>query len=126
MYLEYLADGAPECPLIRIIEPHSRGATALIQSVDRLISGQIDCFNIAQIDGTEVAAGLSVKCSRNTKSLGLRGLDGHFQWILTTDEWRNVAALIYPFMNDDLRNGYQWLWDNPDQPRILFTRNGQW
>ncbi len=124
MLLEFLPEGSPCCPLIRLFEFSPHVATRLHAVVIDLAQGRREQVLIHQLPGVVPIGGCEL-------AFGIRAWDQAviqtgpfaFHYRLTVATWDNVAGLIEPFMTD--RNGYQWLAQG-GEAALLLSVSGQW
>jgi|SRR5215475_7511465 len=125
MKLEYLPDGSPECPLIRLYEfdqPQARQLTALVKSL-----GAGDCQDVALQNESwvEPVRSCCLNLRVGTRNHGVRQVGPHrFECVLSLDSWRNMEGLLEPFLGST-SSGFQWL-TNEGKVGLLISRNGQW
>jgi hypothetical protein len=128
--IDYLADGAPECPLVRII---GSGPVlgALHRSIERLGSGEEIEIAAHTLDG--VQSGISLILRRGLSD-GVRQIAlSEFVWTLTAEGWADVADLVLPFMQPSDGHAHQWLAGgearglrNAAGINVVLTTDGRW
>ena len=109
MIVEFLRDGAPECPLVRFYSTKVDDFLRLKSLVDRLATGEDCSIELGTEDGIALGnmAGLTL---RNSADSGLTEVDPNkFDWSLTPYDWESVSMLLQPFLEDPRPNTYQWL-----------------
>jgi hypothetical protein len=111
MKIEYLEDGSPDCPLIRIYGSDGTGLRHLRAAIRDLISGAKDSIALHQLPGFEAVDGceLTLRVASTARQKGVHQQTGalDFEWALSLPDWDTVAELIPPF----IERGFQWLHD---------------
>ena len=123
--LEYLPNGSPDCPLMRLFEFDQSEAQRLRQLVRLLIAG--DCQDVALHNEAwvESVGGCSLNLRRGKRNQGIRKSQTlKFGCVLTPDGWSNVEALLEPFCESNTP-GFQWL-THDGRVALLISPNGQW
>lgn len=123
MQAEFLRDGAPDCPILRLF-----GFQAA--EVSRL---QALCFSLANGSArqAEVPAepvnGCRLTLSVGRMSQGVVRSDQHglFECILTSARWEEAAAMLAPFCQCEDKGRFQWL-DETSEISLLLSQSGQW
>ena len=125
MKLEFLENGSPDCPLIRLYEFDAKEADNLRRITLQLAGarGQTVLFHeqpgVIPIDGCQLMLHIGEK-DRGVSELG----SNKFKWILSKAGWFQVAGLIRAFTRTD-SGGFQWLSDR-GQIRVLLSHDGHW
>jgi hypothetical protein len=124
MKIEYIPDGSPECPLIRL---YGFSKSELVTLHDLIVSfavgtepvelGAVTGFNaigdcVLVLDVCERNEGIIQYCPHS------------FRCSLDLETWADVVALIEPLIEDD-NGGYQWL-DRTSGISLLLSSDGQW
>ena len=126
MKLEYLPDGSPECPLIRLYDFNRSEAQQSRQLVKSLVSGdrkQVALQN--EIMWVEPVAGCCLDLRVGIGNDGVRQEQPlRFECVLTREGWSNVEGLLEPFSESD-SPGFQWLTSHGGTS-LLITANCQW
>ena len=125
MKLEFLMEGAPECPLIRLYDFTSDEAIQLRQIFQALADGSMKTVKLEERDFIESMHGCLLGLQVGTHDLGIRA-DGlrSFECVLTKLGWKNVRGLTDSLCEPDAR-GYQWLTSH-GPARLLLSRDGKW
>jgi hypothetical protein len=125
MRLEYLPDGSPDCPLIRLFDFSEHEAARLGAAVADLAAGRAECVTVHELPGVLAVGGceLVLRVWRWDQAV-LRVGPMAFVCGFTADTWDNVAGLIEPFAAGS--GGFQWLADVPGEASLLLTASGQW
>jgi hypothetical protein len=125
MKLEFLKNGSPDCPLIRVYEFDAKEADNLRRITLQLAGAreQTVLFHeqpgVIPIDGCQLMLHIGEK-DRGVSELG----SNKFKWILSKAGWFQVVGLIRPFTRTD-SSGFQWLSDG-GQIRVLLSHDGRW
>lgn len=121
--IEYIKEGSPECPLIRIYGKEPESCQILRKSVLQLSKKQIKTVTVhllpifTGVDGCELYFELG-------ENIGiLETGNNKFRCILNETNWINVEGLLEPFCRTT--NGYQWLYDLGNI-KLLFSTDGNW
>lgn len=127
MKLDYLPDGAEDCPLVRIWGFVPAEARFLHEAVTRMAGGQAESVEVHSLPGVEPINGcrLTLKVGQEDRGLNALSDEISFECLLRRHKWEHVADLIRPF-RDEARPGYfQWL-DESGDISLLLSVNGQW
>jgi hypothetical protein len=124
--LEYLADGSPDCPLIRLYDFTPAEAMALRKAVAELASQQRDRLELQSLPWVDSICGcrLTLKVESWDQAVVCKTRPPDFECGLTAGTWDNVAALIEPFAARG--GGFQWLTGAPVKCSLLLSCSGQW
>ncbi len=128
MILEYLHDGALDCPLIRLYGNEPETLLQLEAQILRLASGEIPCLVAHQLPYVHGVNDIHLVLLRGSVDQGVAGDSAHqaFQWTLTSEAWNavieRIQALRAPF-----EEGHQWL-DETSDISVLCSRyaDGKW
>lgn len=125
MKLEFLSDGSPDCPLVRIYEFTSPEIGLLASLCRRLANEEIKVFSLSEVPNVEAVGDvhLSFQLSDTDRGL-LQPRATTFELVLSAESWRTVVDLMSPFHRPTL--GYQWLWERSRQPSLLLSVTGAW
>lgn len=125
MRLEFLTDGSPDCPLIRVFDFTSAEAVRMGKVVADLATGRAERIEVHQLPGVIPKGGCElVLCVRGWDQGVVRIGPTSFECGLTVGTWDNVAGLVEPFMTD--ASGYQWLARQSGGMSLLLSPSGQW
>lgn len=125
MKLQYLPNGSPDCPLIRLFEFARREAILLRQVFSHLATDQAvathlhDMPSILPIDGCR----LILEAKDTDAGILRNGEENSFRCVLTADSWSLLADLTEPFTKDT--GGFQWL-DRTSDISLLLSNSGTW
>jgi hypothetical protein len=125
MKLEFLPDGSPDCPLLRLYAFTTSEARRLGEAIAELASGASDCVEIHHLPWVKSIGDCRLTLVVRPWDQGIVGKGGpeEFECGLTAVTWDNVAGLIAPFA--DGGRGYQWLAGTPGTS-LLLSVDGQW
>jgi hypothetical protein len=125
MKLEYLPEGAPECPLIRLFEFNWSDVYELKQLVKGLVTG--DRRDVALHDELWLESvgrcRLNLRVGKRKHGIGQVG-PLQFECVFTSSEWGNLEGLLEPFSESD-SSGFQWLTTSGSVVQLI-SRSGRW
>lgn len=125
MRLEYLPDGSPDCPLIRLFDFTPPEAATLGVAVADMVAGRADRVAVHELPGVASVGGCElVLRARGWDQAVVRVGPAAFECGFTPGTWGNVADLVEPFAAGS--NGYQWLAGVPGEASLLLSVSGQW
>ena len=125
MKFEYLADGSPDCPLIRLFEFNRAEVRSLRILVGSLVTGECQSVALQGEVWAESVGGCRLTLRRRAWNQGIRELDSRdFECLLTSSGWSNIEGLLDPFCDSDTA-GFQWL-THQGNVSLLISKNGQW
>ena len=125
MKLEYLPEGAPECPLIRLFEFNRSEVQELRQLVKALVTGDRRDVALHNEMWLESVGSCRLNLLVGKRNEGIRQVDPlRFECVLTSNEWDNVEGLLEPFSESD-SFGFQWL-TTGGSVALLISRSGRW
>jgi hypothetical protein len=128
MRLEFLPDGSPDCPILRIFDFDSVGADFLRRHVISLADGDLTVIFVHEFTIVEAIDGCRLVLKASDADLGVVkiSVDNEFECLLTEATWTQVAALMEPFcVPVDHRGTFQWL-DETSDISFLFSPDGMW
>ena len=127
MRLEYLPDGAPDCPLIRLYDFDRRAVATLRNLVAELADGSRSEILVHELPSIEPLNGCQLALELGKRDLGV--IPGQrpnsFRCVLTDSTWEGVAELIEPFCESQQIAGFQWL-SHDGRISLLLSTDGQW
>ena len=125
MKLEFLQEGSPDCPLLRLYDFEPTEARQLQHAVLRLVRKNDEMIALHQQPGIQPLAGCELTLLRAGNFQGVReDLPLKFAWHYSIDGWLEVAGLIHPFCQADA-GGFQWL-SRIGKIAVLLSRDGSW
>ena len=125
MKLEYLAEGSPVCPLIRLYEFNHEEVLKLRELVRSLVTGDRQSVALQDEVWVEPVAGCCLSLHRGNRDQGVcKVAPLNFECVLGSDGWSNVEGLLDPFCDSNTA-GFQWL-THDGTAALLISQNGQW
>ena len=127
MKLEYIADGSPYCPLIRLYEFTDIETSGLRTKVAELAQGSSisialhDLNFVTPIGGCE----LILIVADDDQGILASDSDSLFMCMLSQETWEQIAGLIESFSKSGGLSGYQWL-DETSDISLLLSPDGSW
>lgn len=123
MKLEFLSDGSPDCPLIRLYAFTSAEARELHDIVLELATGgaAAEVHRLPFVEPIDNCR-LTLQVTPWDQGLVRRTESSEFTCGLTTDTWDNVASLVEPFVEGS--RGFQWLAGG--EAALLLSSSGRW
>jgi len=129
MKVEYLPDGSPDCPLVRLYGFTTDDAISLHRVCCLLAEGATAQIVLTDQDWVEAVGDVSVVLRAENREGGMsESGPGEFSWVLNASSWGRVAGLVEPFAQQH-RGGFQWLDDATragDGLPVLMSFTGQW
>lgn len=130
--IDYLKEGAPDCPLIRIYgskEPISE----LLGSVQELCERAAASVAVHDLPGFR-ASDCSLLFRAGDRDEGIFQIGPEeFSWTLTPSAWCKIARVIEPFAEPLPGHSHQWLAGNEarwglgdSQIALLLSTDGRW
>ena len=105
--VEYLADGSPDCPLIRFHDVEAAGFEQL-QQLARELSGKAPLRLDLADDPAFELMNMPHFVLSNEGSAGAQSSGEAFEWRLDPYDWETVALLLDPVIESG-EKGFQWL-----------------
>ena len=125
MKLDYLADGSPDCPLLRLYDFTSVEAGQLLTAVSELATGMTDRVEVHRLAFVEPVGGCQLFLVRSSRDQAVARVGPlEFACGFTAGTWDNVAGLIEPFTAS--AGGFQWLTGSSGEASLLLSASGQW
>jgi hypothetical protein len=126
MKLQFVADGSPDCPLIRLYEFHAAEAVRLKGLFDRLADGSLTGVWLHEQTDIEPVDGCQLHLRVDSWDIGIvQKSASTFECSLTPKRWSDVAALAEPFCKAVRANTYQWL-NEDGEISLLLSPDGGW
>jgi hypothetical protein len=123
--LKYLADGSPDCPLIRLYEFDQSEARKLRQLVKSLVAGVRQDVALQNELWVEPVEGCCLNLRRGSRDQGIcQARTLQFECVLSPGGWSKVEGLFAPFCEFETP-GFQWL-SHDGRIALLISRSGQW
>jgi hypothetical protein len=125
MKLEFLADGSPDCPLLRLYDFHHEEAANLHRILKSLGNGFRESVQLDEEHGFQAVSGCRLTLQVDKHNLGLvQTAPRIFHCALTNESWDWMAELVEPFCKPE-GNGYQWL-NEEGAISLLLSKTGHW
>ena len=126
MKLEFLANGSPDCPLVRLYDFTLPEVQHLCDLLVGLSNGSITEVSLDQTAGIQSVGGCHVRLRVGKADRGGMVVKdpADIDWQLTREGWHTVAGLAKPF-SEKPSNGYQWL-DETGPVLLLLSPDGLW
>jgi hypothetical protein len=126
MKLQYLADGSPDCPLIRLYDFQPSEAERLKELFDSLANGSRTSALLHEQTGIESVDACHLDLRLGTRDVGIaqKGLLA-FECTLTREGWSEVASLVEPFCAAAKAETHQWLTQD-GKISLLISPSGRW
>jgi hypothetical protein len=125
MKLEFLENGSPDCPLIRLYEFNAKETYDLRCIALHLARGGEQTIALHEQPGVIPIRGCQLTLKQEKKDRGvMETAPLKLAWGLTKSGWFNVAGLIRPFSRGNL-SGFQWL-SNTCGIKVLLSRDEHW
>jgi hypothetical protein len=129
MKLEYLAEGSPDCPLIRLYEFDPVEATRLREAFRCLADGSRKDIPLHEEWWVKSVAGCHLDLRLGAKDLGIvERLPSKFECVLTAEVWLEMVRLTETFCapsDDPSRDAFQWL-NEDGEVSLLLSPSGRW
>ena len=127
MKTEFLPDGSPDCPLLRLYDFDTAQACHLQRLVSDLAAGAVNEVSLQQFLAVEAIAGCCLTLQVGAEDQGIMRdtQSGAFICRLRRSSWERVGELISPFCGQDLAEGFQWL-DETSRISWLLSPHGSW
>ncbi|MEI8380715.1 MAG: hypothetical protein WCJ09_11335 [Planctomycetota bacterium] len=125
MKIEFLQDGSPDCPLIRLFDFTQRQANQLQQALLGLLSSasSVAIQEPAFVESVENCQ-LTFEVGRQDDGIIRIATTREFICQLTPKTWEEIAALLEPFVIGEC--GYQWLVRHQGDANLLLSTTGHW
>ena len=125
MKLESLAEGSPDCPLIRLYSFSRLEVLRLKNVTDRLATGKLQEIALHEEPGFEPIDGCMLFFKSGKGDQGIVE-DSHqaFDCVLSDGGWLDVSFLLEPFCETDT-TGFEWLVDK-GPISLLISVKGTW
>jgi len=124
MMMEFILDGSPDCPLIRLSDTSAQDIAALLGAWTFLSRKIGVVISLAALPGMNAKEGCDLICKSAEESVGFQRQTGNrFACVLTRAAWEDVRGLTEPFLSPQA--GYQWLIEE-DEVSLLLSPSGRW
>ena len=125
MKLEFLPEGSPDCPLIRLYSFTQAEVLHLRQIVDALADGTVQSATLNDERGIESLDGCHLVLTSGDQDKGTNQMSPlQFECILSKKGWADVSFRLEPFCETDA-TGFQWL-EEKGPISLLISVKGTW
>jgi len=130
MKIEYVAEGPPEAPLVRIYGDDPASAAYLAEAFDQLAGGATEMLSVHELPGFEPVGEIRLLARVGEEDRGLKPsrVPGLFDMMLTASGWDELAGALDPFCEPaqgDTRS--HWLAESGEVKLIITTsETGEW
>ncbi len=129
MKLEYLAEGSPDCPLVRLYEFDATGAKRLREAFRSLADGSRQDIPLHEEWWVEPVDGCHLDLRLGARDLGVvQRLPMAFDCVSTDEAWMEMVEKIDPFCTSQTAYAgevYQWL-NFDGEVSLLLSPTGKW
>ncbi|MGA9040422.1 MAG: hypothetical protein WB421_07795 [Terriglobales bacterium] len=126
MKLEFLADGSPDCPLIRLYVFDKSAIVRFGDLVNSLAVGAKANASLDEQPWIEPLAGCKMELCLGQRDLGILQTGySSFECVLSGDGWADIAGLLQPFLESDDPGVYSWL-NEDGKVSLLLSSTGAW
>ena len=125
MKLDFLEEGAEDCPMVRLYDFRSSDVLRLIEMFRALATGSRQQASLDDVCPVESVDGTHLRFTRGERDQGVvkRGA-ADFEVILAGAGWEQAAGLAEPFCKPSA--GYQWLTPHAGSIQLLLSPTGDW
>jgi len=124
MKIDYLEDGADDCPLIRLYAFQPFEAECLRRIFERLAEGSQTQVRLEDVLAVEAMDSTRLTMIVGNEDKGIDKVGDHsFVLTLTLPAWQQVAELTAPFGVE--KAGFQWL-STESEISLLLSSDGHW
>lgn len=125
MTLDFLPNGSPDCPILRLSRFTPDEASRLASAVSFLAAGEVSHVAVHDLPGVTSIDHCRLTFHLRSWDQGLiQSGPNAFDCGLTSGAWEDVAGRIEPFEAGS--TGYQWLLDVPGDIPLLLSAEGPW
>src|SRR5215204_908367 len=118
MKLDFLKQGADDCPMVRLYDFHSSDVQRLIEAFEALATTSLQQASLEDVCPVESVDGTHLRFTRGERDRGVvRQGASDSEVILTGPSWEQVAGLAEPFCKSP--SGCQWLTPRAGKIRLL-------
>jgi hypothetical protein len=128
MKIEFLKEGSPDCPLIRIYGNEPLSAAKLASAFRQLADGKTPEIAIHEIPGFQATERCLLFARLNHEDFGVRPIsDEAFECMHRAETWKRLAELVEPFTEPLPGVRFQWL-DETSNISLLISNSesGEW
>jgi len=124
MKIEYLHEGSPDCPLIRIFDFTTSEVLLLKEHIHDLSCDSAHTFAIHDMPGVNAIGALRFTFTVGNRDVGVKGRMPDFRCEFTPSRWGEIEELINPFVVSPSMGCFQWLDDSGEVTLLLSPGNG--
>ena len=126
MKLEFLGDGSPDCPLIRIYAFEQPAVLKLRDLVNSLAAATKTSVPLDKQPWIEPVGGCELELCLAKRDRGIiQAGPSRFECVLSHEGWLEIAGLLEPFCESNDLNAYQWL-SGEGKISLLLSSSGSW
>jgi len=130
MKIEYLAEGVPDSPLIRIYGDDPASAAYLAQAFEQLADGTTEMLAVHELPGMEPVGELRLIARAGEEDRGVKAsrVPGLFDMMLTADGWDQMIGALDPFCEPAHGDThFHWLTESGEVKLLITTsETGEW
>jgi hypothetical protein len=125
MQLEFLADGADECPLLRFYRWSDGEVTLLREAAEQLATGASRSIEVHRLPFIEAVSGITFRWVADPWDRGVLLPQDRRSFVmqLPSELWADVVEIIRPFERDVF--GFNWLL-SVTEVEVLLSLGGEW
>jgi hypothetical protein len=133
--LDFLEEGSPDCPLIRIYGRDQDDYRRLVRAIASIAAGTVKRVSVPELPGFRADPNFELTLTARAMDQGVSRFhqSQHFVWALTSPKWHIVEGLAKPLGDRDSANAYQWL-AGPEARygldvgpiSVLLSKDGRW
>lgn len=128
MKIEYLLEGSPDCPLVRLFSAESPQLHDLLSVFADLAGGRSQTVELLDIPGFEGVnlSGFRLRSSGKAEGVTMKG--SQCIWSESPERWDDIYNLLVPFANPSSSASGRYQWLRQGKLRILFcdSHEGCW
>ncbi len=126
MKLEFLADGSPDCPLIRLYAFEQSEVIQFQDFVNSLAAGTETSVSLDKQPWIEPVGGCELELHLAKRDRGIIQVGpSRFECVLSNEGWLDIAGLLEPFCESNDLKAYQWL-SEKGNISLLLSCSGMW
>jgi hypothetical protein len=125
MHLEFLADGADECPLLRFFRWCDGEASLLREAAEQLVTGASRSIEVHKLPFIKAVGDIRFTWVADAYNCGVSMPDDKRSFVmrLPSELWADVAEIIHSFKRGAV--GFNWLLP-VIEVKALLSHTGQW
>jgi hypothetical protein len=128
MRVEFLEEGAPDCPLIRIYGTNRKDFASFRRLIPDTTVAIGAGTSTAEMSDWIAVGNCTLELEVARQDFGVRRSSDpwRFYWMLTPQGWSTVAELVEPFLKDTTAGRNQWLDVGSISVLLSFSQEGSW